>query len=119
MTVASLGRVCEAEIMMMLMKCRVGIRWHSWQGLAKVAQLAKLAQLAAWLPLDHAQMPIYWPTDDTLGAQHTHKRPFVFLITSEGTGLNSSKRNLYKPDHIQNVCPKTMRCINRVMSSQN
>lgn len=63
--VASLGRVCEAEIIMMLIKCRVGIQWHSWQRLAEVAHIA---QLAGWLPLDHAQMPIYCPADDTLGA---------------------------------------------------
>lgn len=68
MMVAGLGRMCEAEIMMMLIKCRAGIRWHSWQRLAKVAQLAKLAQLAGWLPPDHAQLPIYCPTDDTPGA---------------------------------------------------
>ena len=60
--VASLGR--EAEITM-LIKCRTGIQWHSWQGLAEVAQLA---QLAGWLPLAHAQMPINCPADDTLGA---------------------------------------------------
>lgn len=65
MMVAGLGRVCEAEIMMMLIKCRAGIQWHSWQRLAEVAQLA---QLAGWLPLDHAQMPIYCPADDTPGA---------------------------------------------------
>lgn len=65
MMVAGLGRVCEAEIMMMLIKCRTGIQWHSWQWLAEVAQLA---QLAGWLPLDHAQMPINCPADDTPGA---------------------------------------------------
>jgi len=65
MMVASRGRVCKAEIMMMLIKCRVGIEWHSWQWLAKLAQLA---QLAGWLPLNHAQMPNYCPADDTLGA---------------------------------------------------
>ncbi len=65
MMLAGLGRVCEAEITMMLIKCTTGIQWHSWQCLAEVAQLA---QLAGWLPLDHAQMPINCPTDDTLGA---------------------------------------------------
>lgn len=68
MMVASVGRVCVTEIMMILMECRAGIQWHSWQWLAKVAQLA---QLAGWLPLDHAQMPIYCPADDTPGAYHT------------------------------------------------
>lgn len=65
MMVASLGRVCEAEIMMMLIKCRTGIQWRSWQRLAEVAQLAPLA---GWLTLDHAQMPINCPADDTPGA---------------------------------------------------